>query len=147
MAVSRREAKAALTDYVATLSPAANRRLTAARLVTHRTTRSLYREFLRPIMKEARETDANQLLLGGRLNFDDVVEMIDNMGFWGFAEPSTGKIHCWWKPRIGQRQLMAFVCHELEHVVSRCRTKDEENRCDLTGAIAVRAMQLLGIGE
>ena len=130
-------------EFVAQLSTAACRRLDKAHLMRHPTAGRLYLEFLKPMMEDIGETDADQLLLAGQYNFEETVSIIETMGFWGFAHPATGVIHCWWNSHCPRRQLVAFVCHELEHIVASCRPKDEEKRCDLTAAIAVRAMELL----
>ena len=96
------------------------------------------------MMEDAGETDPDQILCG-KYTRGEMAQIIKDMGFWGYASTKEGIIHCWWKPGCARYQLVAFVCHELEHLVRKCHPRDEEKRCDLTGAIGVRALQLLGL--
>lgn len=135
-----------ISELVASLSPAVVKKLNALKFVRHKSARSLWLYNLQPMMDEIGETDPNTMLLGGEFTADQMIENIEWMGFWGFAEPKKNQIHCWWKRGVCQEQLLALIAHELEHIArkhSRFRGDFEERRCDLTGAIAAKAWQLL----
>ncbi len=102
------------------------------------------------MMEDIGETDPEQMLLNGVYPASAMVSMIEDMRFWGFAEPKKGIIHLWVGKGVKRVQLMAFVAHELEHLVYGHQSSwkvtgldREERRCDLTGAIAARTSEIV----
>lgn len=131
-------------ELVGELSPSVIRKFDALKFVRHKTARSLWLHYIKPIMDQCGLKDPNAMLCEGKYTADQMIANFEDMGYWGYANPKEIRIDVWWGKSTPKEQVIAMIAHELEHIVKSCRPKDEENRADLTGAIAVLAVRLCG---
>lgn len=122
----------------------------------HDTARSLYFAHMRPMADDAGMT-VEQMLAEGEIVGEDhqgneikmdesqVLESIEAMGLWGFADSVTNTIHLWAAPQTSLRLVAELVGHELGHLTGQQLADDfkEEMRADQFAAVAVMTFDIL----
>lgn len=122
----------------------------------HDTARSIYCAHIKPMADDAGMT-VEQLLAEGEMVGEDyqgneikmdegqVLESIEAMGLWGFADSVTNTIHLWAAPATSPRLVAELVGHELGHLTGPQLADDlqEEMRADQFASVAAMTFDIL----
>ena len=149
-------------DIVGFLSPHAARVLSTVKLVSHASPDGVWMAFMHPLLHAA----PGMIYHGGPHAVGSVWDIVDTQGrtvvqadilagmhahgCWGFCQFSDTTIHVWWAGTTPIIKRLALVAHELEHLAGRYFKRQkadprelEERRCDLSGAVAAKAYELV----
>lgn len=124
----------------------------------HETARSVYLCHLQPMATEA-GMSVEELLAEGEMVGEDaqgnevrmdeasVLESLEAMGLWGFADKTTNTIHLWASANANARLLAELVGHELGHLTGTQLEDDlqEEMRADQFAAVAAMTFDILAL--